>query len=110
MHELIINFLKDNNIPYTDNGRNDNDVDQGRYTLYDGLIELFEPDEDCDIYVMCTSGDIDDLPDVISQLKEKDCTFELMLELYNLLPTFSVMTFFGEELQLDSKNLFSLAD
>lgn len=74
----VINQFVDAEIPFEDNSTNNEAEKIGRFTLFNGLIEIFEPDENVEGYRAMLVGEVSDVDEVIEGLKEDGVTSEQM--------------------------------
>ena len=81
----IENFLTKYNISFRDNKSNNRENDIGRYTIYNSILNIFEPDKFDDRIQAYFSFDSDELlEDVIEQLINNDCTSTKLFAIMSL--------------------------
>lgn len=80
----VIEQLIATEIPFKDNSENDITKQNGRFTLYNGLIEIFEPDDDVEEYKAVLAAELSDIDEIIEALKEEGATSEQFEAIRNI--------------------------
>ena len=84
--DSIIQKLKETEIPYVDNDVNDHESNIGRYSLFDGVVELFEPDEILEKYTIRVITDdenesVKEITDLIQNIDINEEQYETLKDI-----------------------------
>ena len=101
--EDIVSKLINAEIFFEDNSYNNKRCGIGRYTLLDGLFQLYEPDNEIDDYMIICDTEIVDIELFVDRLKEEELTIEQL----NLLRTIANDNFYDINDELITKNLIN---
>jgi len=101
--EDIVSKLINAEIFFEDNSYNNKRCGIGRYTLLDGLFQLYEPDNEIDDYMIICDTEIVDIELFVDRLKEEELTIEQL----NLLRTIVNDNFYDINDEFITKNLIN---
>lgn len=105
----VINQFIEAEIPFEDNSTNNVSEKIGRFTLFNGLIEIFEPDEDVPGYKAVIVGELSDVDEIINGLKEDEVTSEQIAVVRSLVED-RFETFDGEDVHEVIINAFPVEE